>query len=147
MAGTTREWNINAVPLFSEKMLMTFLLLHFTFFLSKKGHYQAKKYWSIFVKKEQQYLLIMSILIAQSSARSLHYSSCLANLSNFVFQEFNIHEKYFPNILNDKDDILRFQGCLTPIYLLSHLYSVASKCDLNTSMYLNLRSLFQDWFY
>lgn len=86
----------------------------------------------------------MSILITQSSARSLYYSACLANLSNFVFQEFNIHEKYFPSISNNEDDILHFQGCLTPICLLSYLYSVASKCDLNTSMYLNLNSLFQD---
>lgn len=77
-------------------------------------------------------------------SESLHYSACLANLSNFVFQEFNIHENYFPSNLNYEDDILHFRGYLTPICLLCHLYSVASKCDLNTSMYLNLSSLFQN---
>lgn len=95
-----------------------------TFFLSKKGHYQDKKYWGIFVKKEQQYLLIMSILISQSSARSLHYSASLANLSNFVFQKFNIHEKCFPSILNDENDVLHIQGCLTLSCLLSHFHSI-----------------------
>lgn len=58
--------NISSVPLFRTNAHDISSVI---FFMSKKGHYQDKKYWSICVKYEQQYLLIMSILITQSSVK------------------------------------------------------------------------------
>lgn len=53
-------------------------------------------------------------------------------------------KKSFPNILNHKDDIFRFWGCLASIYLLSHFYFVESKCGLIIGIHLNQSTLFQD---
>lgn len=99
------EWKMSATPQFSAQMLIKF----FCYISSDyKSHCQVKKKLGD-ICKERTAMFINNEHTGSSGLSENFPLFSLSGKSHWsVFQELNIHEKSFPNILNHKDDILHF---------------------------------------